>query len=290
MPADSSRPTVSVVVPFAGDPPAAARTAGELRGLSTRPGDELIVVDNSPRPAFVDADGIELVRAAELASSYYARNRGAERASGDWLLFVDSDCLLPPTLIDDYFSEPPGERCGIVAGGIVGEPSQDSVIAGYARSRGQLAAGPPLELGPTPAVGTANALVRRAVWAELGGFAEVVSGADFEFSWRAGEAGWRVESRPAARVSHLHPETLAELRAKARRYGAGQRWANERFPGANPPRGVARELARSAAGMIVWGLRGQVERARFKALDGIVMAEFARGYRFGQNAATAPET
>jgi hypothetical protein len=277
------RPAVSVVVPFAGDFGDATRIAAQLLGLTTRAADELILVDNTPAGVVGPMPGVEVVRAARLASSYYARNRGAEAASNGWLLFVDADCLLSAGLLDEFFVEAPGERCGIVAGEIEGDPSQPGTIPRYARSRSHLAAGPPLRLGPSPAAGTANMLVRRAAWEQLGGFAEVVSGADFEFSWRAGQAGWQVEQRPGARVRHLHPRTLAELRAKARRYGAGQRWANARFPGANPAPSLVRELSRSLGGVLAWGLTARFERARFKALDGAVMLAFARGYRRGDN-------
>jgi cellulose synthase/poly-beta-1,6-N-acetylglucosamine synthase-like glycosyltransferase len=280
-----SRPEVSVVVPFAGGAEEAATIVAELRGLVTGPGDELIIADNSPAPVVDGGSEVGVVRAPELASSYYARNRGAERATGEWLLFVDSDCLLPPTLLDDFFAPAPAERCGIVAGEIEGDPAQGEQVPRYMRSRGHLAAGAPLSLGPSPAVGTANMLVRRAVWEQLGGFAEVVSGADFEFSWRAGARGWEVERRPGARVQHRHPLTVAGLRAKSRRYGAGQRWANERFEGANSPPSLARELTRSLAGAVGWTVTGRFERGRFKALDGLVMLEFARGYRFGDNRA-----
>jgi GT2 family glycosyltransferase len=284
------RPAISVVLPFAGGADEAAAAVAQLRGLETSPGDRLIVADNS-REGVVEAGGeLNVVRAADLASSYYARNRGAEAATGEWLLFVDSDCLLPGDLLDAYFSIGPDQRCGIVAGEIEGDPSQDALIPRYMRSRGHLAAGPPLAIGPSPAVGTANMLIRRAVWEELGGFAEVVSGADFELSWRAGAAGWAVEHRPAARVLHRHPETLAGLRTKARRYGAGQRWANERFPHAHPPPSLLRVFARSAAGIGAFGLTGRFERARFKAIDALVELEYRRGYERGDNRAKPLES
>jgi glycosyltransferase involved in cell wall biosynthesis len=268
----------------------ATAAVAQLRGLDAAADDQLIVADNSRGGVVEGGGGVVVVRAAGLASSYHARNLGAEAADADWLLFVDSDCLLPPTLLGDFFARAPGERTGIVAGEIEGDPSQDGEIPRYMRTRGHLAAGPPLALGPTPAVGTANMLVRRAVWEELGGFAEVVSGADFEFSWRAGAAGWRVERRPEARVLHRHPAALAELRAKARRYGAGQRWANERFAGAHPPPNLARVLGRSAAGALGFGLTGHFERARFKALDAVVEVEYRRGYARGDNAARPLES
>lgn len=284
-PSDKSqtRPAVSVVVPFAGTADEAARVRAQLLGLAVAPGDEVIVADNSQRAVAESAGAIRVVRADRIASSYYARNSGAGAASNEWLLFVDSDCLLPATLLDDFFAPAPAERTGLVAGEIEGEPTQTSLIARYHRSRGHLAASAPLELGPSPAAGTANLLVRRAVWAELDGFAEVVSGADFEFSWRAGAAGWGVEYRPGAAVRHLHPETVGSMRRKAARYGAGQRWLDGRYPGVPRPPRLFRELLRSAAGVPMWALTARFERAAFKALDAAWISAYARGWRSGKN-------
>ena len=279
------RPPVSVIVPFAGGRAEAAAVIRELSGLEVGRGDERIVVDNSATGAVGPADGIAVVRADRIGSSYYARNAGAERAANEWLLFVDSDCLMPPGLLAGFFSELPGDRCGIVAGEIDGDPDQTSPIARYHRSRGHLRAGAPLELGPSPAAGTANMLVRRQAWLELGGFEEVVSGADFDFCWRAGAAGWEVEYRPAAAVRHLHPESLAAMRSKARRYGAGQRWLDRRYPGVPRRPGLVRELVRGAGGALVWTVATRFERARFKLLDAAWIAAYAQGWRAGDNTA-----
>ena len=73
------RPCVSVVVPFRGDEGAALRTACALRKLDLRPGDELIVADNTEdaiaAPAL--AGLARVVRASGEVSSYHARNAGA---------------------------------------------------------------------------------------------------------------------------------------------------------------------------------------------------------------------
>jgi GT2 family glycosyltransferase len=283
------RPPVSVVVPFAGSADEARRVVAQLAGLGTRAGDELIVADNSAGAVAEPAAGVQVVRAPRIASSYYARNAGADAATSPWLLFVDSDCLLPPTLIDDYFAEPPGEVTGIVAGGIEGDPEQSSLVARYHRSRGHLHADAPLEAGPSPAGGTANLLVRRDVWERLGGFHEVASGADFEFSWRAGELGIGVEHRPGARVRHLHPDEFRPMLSKARRYGFGQRWVERRYPGAARPPRLARELARALAGLVVWTLTARFERAAFKGIDGIWISAYARGWWLGSNRARSLE-
>jgi GT2 family glycosyltransferase len=280
----AERPAASVVVPFAGTAGDAERIRGQLLGLATQPGDELILADNSLDSVVEPLGEIRVVRADRVGSSYYARNTGAAAASNEWLLFVDSDCLLPATLLDDFFTASPAPETGLVAGEIEGEPTQRALVARYHRSRGHLGAEAPLGLGPFPAVGTANALVRRAVWEQLGGFEEVVSGADFEFSWRAGAAGWRTEYRPHARVRHLHPETVGAMRRKAARYGAGQRWLDQRHPGVPRAPRLGRELVRSAAAVPAWTLTLQLERAAFKLLDAAWISAYARGWRAGRNA------
>ena len=277
------RPPVSVIVPFAGARRDADPILAGLAGLAVGERDERIVADNSAAGVVAADGGIAVVRAPRIASSYYARNTGAAAAENEWLLFVDSDTVPPPTLLDDYFREPPSERTGLIAGEIEGDPAQDSRIARYHRSRGHLGAERPLETGPTPAAGTANLLIRRSVWAELGGFEEVVSGADFEFAWRAGSSGWGVEYRPRARVLHRHPDDIAAMRAKAWRYGAGQRWLERSHPGVPRRPRLGRELARSAAGLVVWGVTARFERAAFKGLDAIWIAAYWRGWHFGSN-------
>ncbi|MET0305820.1 MAG: glycosyltransferase family A protein, partial [Solirubrobacterales bacterium] len=122
------RPSVSVVIPFRGD---ARDAAGLGASLETGPFDgagEVIVADNSDDGAAVGLPPPVLVVPARTErSSYHARNAGAGAAAGDWLLFVDADCVPPPDLIGRYFAEPIGERCGAVAGGIVGVADQDSL-------------------------------------------------------------------------------------------------------------------------------------------------------------------
>ena len=270
-------------MPFAGSAAQAREAVAQLERLALAPGDELIVADNSTDGVVEGTARVMVARAGDVASSYNARNVGAGGATNEWLLFVDSDCLLPQGLLDAFFAPAPADRCGIVAGEVEGDPGQESLIARYHRSRGHLEAGPPLELGPSPAVGTANALVRRAVWEELDGFDEVVSGADFEFAWRAGERGWAVEYRPEARVAHRHPERVAAMRAKARRYGAGQRWLERRYPGVPRRPAVAYELLRSAGAIVALTLTGRFERARFKALDAAWISAYASGWWRGEN-------
>src|SRR6476619_8464253 len=101
-----SRPEVSVVMPLAGDGAAAAAAIETLLALNTRPGDELILADNSVLPvaATVATGAVTVVRAIAERSPAHARNAGAAIAHNDWILFLDSDCLVHHGLLDAYFA------------------------------------------------------------------------------------------------------------------------------------------------------------------------------------------
>ena len=57
------------------------------------------------------------------------------------------------------------------------------------------------------------------------------------------------------------------MRAKARRYGAGQRWLESRYPGVPRRPGLVREAARGAAGIAAWTLTARFELANPKFVD-----------------------
>jgi Glycosyl transferase family 2 len=99
-----------------------------------------------------------------------ARNLGARQAQTPWILFLDSDCLLMPGLIDGYRQAMNG---AIAYAGMVQAERSDRVSRYYDTQR--ILIPPPLwDNGmERPAyLITANALVWRAALAEIGGFDE----------------------------------------------------------------------------------------------------------------------
>jgi hypothetical protein len=282
-----------VVLPFLGSRDDALATLTALEALGRGPGDELIVVDNSPGAVAVGAaEGFSglVISSPVKNSAYAARNVGAERAACDWILFLDADCRPAPTLLDDYFREPPDPRCGAMAGEIEGEPGQRSLAARYARSRSYLSiavhsAHPHLPMAPT-----ANLLVRRAVFEQVGGFPEgmTAAGGDTYFSWRLQEAGWELCFRPEAVIRHLHRDDLAALVRQTARNAAGAAWLNRHYPGAIHRPSLTGGLLRSALGAAAYALTGRLERARFKLVDALVVSAQAAGRMQGNSAPAAP--
>lgn len=276
-----ARPAVSVVVPFRGDRAAAAALIDTLVTLEVREGDELWIADNGERPVVADLvpPGLRVIRADREGSSYHARNAGARAAGGEWLLFVDADCVPAPQLLDAYFAAPMAADVGVVGGEIAPDREQRRFLARYARDRGFLSQTEGLHGKAGSAAASANMLVRRAAFDQVGGFVEGIrSGGDVDLCWRMLDAGWRLEYRPGATVTHRHRERLIPFLGQVARYAAGARWLDDRYPGSSPRwsllhglRGSARDIAANLVG-------GRVEEATFRAVDGLGLVAHNIGY------------
>ena len=239
-----TRPAVSVVMPFAGDEPAAREALAMLKSLRTAPGDELIFADNS---GLAPSDPtVAVVRALSERSPAHARNAGAAVARHDWILFVDSDCVVPAGLLDAYFQQPVAGDVGAVAGEVLPERCQDTLAARYGAARSFLAQGAHMANTYLPRAVAANLLVRRAAFEQVGGFYEGLRAAeDTDFSWRLQRAGWRLELRSEASVHHRYRRTVRELRAQWRGYAAGRAWLRRRYGDFSPQSAARRALRRA---------------------------------------------
>jgi len=270
-------------MPFHGDAEEARVAMRALSALHTRPGDELIIVDNGGEGGISEALAREVdermlvTTSTEVASSYYARNAGAARAGSPWLLFLDADCRPRPELLDEYFREPAAEDWGAIAGDVLPIES-GSLLGGWAASRGVLRQAS-LEHAQRPAAVTANLLVRREAWRSVGGFREGVrSGGDVDFCWRIQDAGWRLGFRPAAVVEHPHRGTLRELARQMARYGAGNAWLKRRYGEAPLRPAIVQGVARGLAGALIWLLALRPRRAAYKVIDAIAISAGQVGY------------
>jgi GT2 family glycosyltransferase len=282
-----------VIVPYRGDDEGARAAARQLQGLRTRPGDVLLLADNTPdataAAALAGFPAVSVLDASASEGPYFARNLAARDAATEWLLFTDADCLLDEDLLDRYFDLEIADDVGALAGTIEGEVGQPGFMPAYIRSRRHLDHAVGMTHPFRPQVFTANLLVRTAAFRAVGGFAEgVLSGADIDFGWRLVGAGWRIELREGARVQHHHRETLRAFLSQTLRDGAGEAWIQQRHPSTGHGPGRLRGIGRALLGSVVWLVALQPRRAVYKAIDGIyIVAEFL-GSRRENRAKPAP--
>ena len=283
----TSRPAVSVVVPFRGDWIGADRLVAALRCLDIRDGDELIVADNTDggNEDLIAGHGIRVVRAARERSAYHARNEAARLATADWILFMDADCRPAPNLLAAYFEESISDGCGAVAGQILGEPEQASFAARYARSRNLFDHADGLIRANGGGAAAGNLLVRREAFEQVGGFTEGIrSGGDLDICRRLAAGGWRLDFRQGAVVHHRHRATLPSLLGAVARYGAGARWLNKRYPGSSPAWPLRDGLAGTARDIVARLRERQVEEAVFRGVDGLGLVAHRIGYAMSNGA------
>ena len=253
------RPTVSVVMPFAGDVAARAEAIGALLALTRVPGDELILADNLARRR-------RRLRRARVRSSgpAWSARRHTLATSAPSTPAANGSCSSTPTAGRPAICSTPTSRrpigpdVGALAGEVVPAARPATLAERYGAARGFLSAQAHLAHPYLPRAVAANLLVRRVAFEQVGGFYEGVRAAeDTDFSWRLQRAGWRLELRHHALVEHRYRTTLGDLRRQWRGYAAGRAWLARRYDGFEPQPAVARVRGRGLASLRGVGVDSQ---------------------------------
>ncbi len=271
----SARPSVDVIVPFAGPLGELERVRSRLAAVRLREGDTVLVVDNTPRGAPVEEDqsGVPVLGAAERPTPAFARNQGAACGHADWLVFIDADAVPRADLLDRYFDPPPDPQTGLIGGGVVDEPvaADASAAARYAYLRGAMSQEDTFAFGAWGYPKSANIACRRDAFQAVGGFREEIRAAeDADLTYRLRDAGWKVERREQASVVHLNRATLRGLLRQKFIWGAGGAWISRTYPG-------SLQLARGP-GLAAWAVRqtavGLITAIRRRDRDAALYAIF----------------
>jgi glycosyltransferase involved in cell wall biosynthesis len=182
---------------------------------------EVIAVDNGSRDgsaAILErfASRIRVVSEPRPGAAA-ARNRGIDAATGQWIAFIDADCVAWPgwraRLVEAR------ERSGAaIVGGRIEAHEPHSGVARFATTVMDHARA----LGETPpGLITANCLIDGTLLGRLGGFDPgLARGQDVDLAYRAYfHHGARFAYADDAVVGHINPETLAALFRKGLQHG-----------------------------------------------------------------------
>ncbi len=141
-----------------------------------------------------------------------ARNWGAKFAKGEWLLFFDSDCIIP----DHYFkaaeNELAGQECQLFGGADCSHPSFTTLQKAIDYSMTSIITTGGIR-GNKRSVDkfyprTFNMGIKKSVFNEIGGFSNMRFGEDVDFSYKVKEGGYDSRFFPQAWVYHKRRNTL----------------------------------------------------------------------------------
>lgn len=218
--------SVSIIIPVYKD---WDRLAQCLQALAVQdyPGDqiEVIVVNNHPAdqlPAGWTLPGNCRMIQEGKPGSYAARNSAIRIARGEIIGFTDSDCIPSREWIREAvacFADP---SCSRIAGRI--KLFYRGPELSMAEQYEQIYAFNQDIYVKRDGMGvTANLFVRKVLFDQVGLFnEELLSGGDYEWSVRAGKAGYGIAYAEKAVVLHPAGHRMSQLVRKARRVGGGQ--------------------------------------------------------------------
>lgn len=185
---------------------------------------EVVVVDDGSTDGTVDwLEGhrknssltIRLFR-QENSGPAAARNRGMQEASGEYFIFIDSDCTASPHWLETISQSVETEKLGAFGGPDEAHESFPPLLKAInytmtsflttgglrGRSGMRLAKYYPRSF---------NMGLRKEVWQRIGGFGNLRFGEDIEFSNRILKSGARVAFLPDAIVYHRRRTTLKKF-------------------------------------------------------------------------------
>ncbi|MCA9987718.1 MAG: glycosyltransferase [Anaerolineales bacterium] len=266
---------ISIIVPVLND----LRVEHLLRSLTNQslPKEEyeILVVDNSGN------DKIKQIVARfqtqylveTRPGSYNARNAGIAAASGEFLAFIDADCIADPDWLKELMIPFQDLQTGGVGGSIVKNAPKSWIEQGTRNlAEGQNGL-QHIPFSPWPFIVTGNAAYRASIIRSLGGFdGTFTSGGDADMSWRVLHAGYDITIAPKAVIYHASRSSLADYFRQHAKYTTGQALLFKKYAAqlnrrwyfhAYPIKGYLR-IARDLGPTLIQFLRNQ-EKGRSEA-------------------------
>ena len=225
----------SIIVPVYNRPDEVDELLQSLTEQELKDFEVVIVEDGSQKPCKDVCD-----KFADILDLHYyvkenggpgqARNYGAERARGEWLIILDSDVVLPKgylKAVEEGVSTPLPHREGQGGGSFAAfggpDASHPSFTPGGIRGgKAKLDKFYPRSF---------NMGIRRDVYLQLGGFSKMRFGEDIDFSYRIVEAGYRPQLFPEAWVWHKRRTDFRKFFRQVYNSGIARINLEKRHPG-----------------------------------------------------------
>lgn len=200
--------------------------------------------------------GADVLRHDQPHGPYAARNLGWRSTDAQVLVFTDVRCRARPGWLEHLVAALEATPTSAIVGGDTHTLPGPGPARAFAHRRQALLAQPALEGQFLPYLPTCNLATRRDVLEAVGGFTEIHSGGDVDFSWRVQLAGWGdVTYAPEADMDWEPRATVREIVGQYRKYGAAwppqaQRFGSQGFVPMPPGRSLVRVAASQLRGLV----------------------------------------
>ncbi len=207
-----------------------------------------------------------------------SRNTGAETAKYDLLAYIDSDCVASPGWLTELVPALQDTRIAAV-GGMIRSYDTISTLGRYEDVRSSLFMGMRTQQvrlkGPLTYLPTANMLVRRAAWQQIGGFAPLTFGEDVDFCRRLLTHNFQIRYLPQGIVYHDYRTRLMAFFSIRASYASAEAALLRRHPNERRILLLPPEQATFAVSAIagLWGLlltliKSKANRSQLPACTG----------------------
>ena len=212
---------VSIIIPALNEEENLARVLPAVIA-QIEPSDEVIVVDNGSDDATIAVAASFNVKVVveSRRGRGRARNAGVKQAVGEFIVFLDADCVPQPNWLKELLAPFINNRSiGVVAGEIINLDSGNSIDR-YLNQKGHLTQADNFKHPFLPFGATANLAFRKAVLAETGKFDEdLVDGEDADLCWRIQlKTSFGLHLAASSIVSHQHNFSVMGLLRQKRRH------------------------------------------------------------------------
>jgi GT2 family glycosyltransferase len=205
-------PTVSLVLPVCNGGAEFGLALDALARLSPAPLEVIVVEDGPQRDGYFYPAGFRVLRLPWRQGPAAARNAGAAAATGDLLLFVDADVVVPPDVVgrvQDALRDP---GLDAVFGSYDRSPAAPGFFSQFKNLVHRFVHQHAREEAQT--FWSACGAIRRRAFEALGGYDErftLPSVEDIELGMRLRRAGGRIRLVKQLEVTHLKRWTLGTL-------------------------------------------------------------------------------
>ena len=227
---DENLPLVTVVIPVKNRPDEIRDCLNSLMGLDyPKEKLEIIVVDDGSADStgeVIASYDVKLISLPESKGASACRNIGVQKAKGEIIAFLDSDCTVSPGWFKELLPYFAFEGIGAV-GGFVDSYYNNSGLDKYEAACSSLNMGKRIlfegDAKTNFYVPSCNLFVRKDAFNQIDGFKESMHvGEDVDFCWRMRKLDYFLLYIPQGAIAHKHRNMLTKMLKRRMEYGTSE--------------------------------------------------------------------